>query len=484
MNSPCPGTLQFCHVSGRIQNAVLRFAICAAVVAAITPLYSRYVHVNPTTVALTFLLVVLVVAARWGLRFALFTAVITTAAFNYFFLPPIGTFNIAHTQNWVALGVFLVTAMIASHLSEWARRQTLVADQRRHDVEHLYRFSQQLLVRENIFDLLNAIPRHVVEEFDLTAAAIYLAERQRTYYSDVTAHSLISADELKAVSSRGEPSGDVQRGVAFMPLHMGVRSVGSIAVIGTLSRETLEAIGSLIAIAIERAGAVEKLTRAEAAREGERLRSALLDSVTHEFRTPLTAIKAAVTGLTSDVQLDQQQRHELLSVIQEETDRLNRLVGEAAEMAQLDAHQVQLQMEVRSIGDALQLALEGLKPALADHPVAQSLPPGLPPVRMDVQRISEVLRHLLENAAKYSPAGTPIQVSAERVDRRLRVSVADHGPGLDDFEQSLIFAKFYRGRGQRSVQGTGMGLAIARAIVEAHGGAISVTSQLGHGSVF
>jgi two-component system sensor histidine kinase KdpD len=471
-------------VSGRLLNAVLRFVVCAAVVAVITAVYSRVVRVNPTTVALTLLLPILVIATAWGLRYAIFTALIATTAFNFFFLPPLGTFTIAETQNWIALFVFLITAIIASQLSERARREAIAADSRRHEVERLYRFTQQLLVTENIFDLLNAIPRHMVTEFEITAAAVYLIERQRVYYSDVGTHSMISAEELKLVSGRGEPAGTPERGITLMPLRMGVRSVGAIGIIGTLSRETLEAIASLIAIAIERAGTVEKLSRAEASRESERLRSALLDSVTHDFRTPLTGIKAAVTGLASDVHLDETQRNELLSVIQEETDRLNRLVGEAAEMAQLDAHQVRLHMETRSIGDALQLALDELKPVLASHPVELALPQGLPPVRMDVQRISEVLRHLLENAAKYSSAGTSIYVSAERDGKTLRVNVADQGPGIDDFEQSLIFEKFYRGRGQRSVQGTGMGLAIARAIVEAHRGSIGITSQLEHGSVF
>ncbi len=484
MNLVVPEHYNFPSVSKHVQRAVLRFFICAAAVAAITIIYFRFARVNETTVALTFLLVVLIVAAGWGLRYAVFTAIITTAAFNYFFLPPIGTFTIASTENWVALGTFLATAVIASQLSERARRQTLVAEHRRRDVERLYSFSQQLLVTENIFELLNAIPRYVVEEFNVVAAAMFLIGRQQIYYSDVTTHSLIGSEELKAVSSRGEPNIDLKRGIAFMPLRMGVRPVGSMAVIGALSREMLEAIGSLAAIAIERAGAVEKLTRAEASRESERLRSALLDSVTHEFRTPLTSIKAAVTSLTSEVQLDAQQRHELLSVIQEETDRLNRLVGEAAEMAQLDAHQVQLHLELRSIGDAVKIALDESKPVLSNHPVQVVLPPDLPSVRIDVQRMSEVLRHLVENAAKYSPADTPIRITGEHFGDLLRVSVADQGSGIDNFEQSLIFEKFYRGRGQRSVQGTGMGLAIARAIVEAHGGTIGVTSQLGRGSVF
>jgi two-component system, OmpR family, sensor histidine kinase KdpD len=272
----------------------------------------------------------------------------------------------------------------------------------------------------------------------------------------------------------------------FMPLKMGVRVVGSVGVAGALlSRQTLDAMSSLIAIAIERAGAVEKLGRAEAARESEELRSVLLDSVTHEFRTPLTAIKASVTSLLGSPGLDNAQRQELLTVINEESDRLNRLVGEAAEMAQLDARKVELQLEPHPIRDAVERALEELRPTLGQHPVEIRLPDNLPPVLIDLERIKEVLMQLLENAAKYSPPESPIHVTAEVKNRMLSTSVADRGPGIDDFEQSLVFDKFYRGRNQRfQIQGTGMGLAIAKAIVEAHGGRIGVTSQPGNGSVF
>src|SRR5207245_4319140 len=174
-----------------------------------------------------------------------------------------------------------------------------------------------------------------------------------------------------------------------------------------------------------------------------------------------------------------------LTVINEESDRLNRLVGEAAEMAQLDANQFELQLEDRPIQESIEAALEKARPALAQHPVDSQLPPNLPPVRMDAGRITEVIAQLLENAAKYSSPESPIHITADVGNRMLMTSVADRGPGIDDFEQSLIFEKFYRGRDQRlQVQGTGMGLAIAKAIVEAHGGRIGVTSQLGHGSVF
>lgn len=454
-------------------------------VAIVVIAYGRLPNVNPTTAALTFLLVVLLLASRWGLTVAITTAIVATLAFNYYFLPPLHTFTITDPQNWIALFAFLTSAIVASRLSERARRETLNATRRRKEVERLYSLSQQLLATDNVMELLNSIPHYVSDAFGLKAAAMYLPKRKEVYRTGVD-HPELSQEQLESVSGRGEIVVDVDKQLCFVPLRVGVRPVGSLGLEGAvLSRETLEAVGSLIAISIERAGAVETLTRAEAARESEKLRSALLDSVTHEFRTPLTSIKASVTTLLSPAKIDLEGQKELLTVIDEETDRLNRLVGEAAEMAQLDAQQVELRRETYSVQQVVEAALEKSKQVLAGHVLELHLPDSLPPVRIDLERIAEVLVQMLENAAKYSPPGTPITISGEPAGKMVDISVADRGPGIDDMEQSLIFEKFYRGRDQRyRVQGTGMGLAIARAIVEAHGGNIGVTSQPGSGSVF
>jgi len=265
-----------------------------------------------------------------------------------------------------------------------------------------------------------------------------------------------------------------------------MRTVGALGIAGAeLSRETLDALGSLAGLAIERVRAMEALSKNRAEQEHERLRTALLDSVTHEFRTPLTSIKASVTTLLSGATLDDSGRRDLLSVIDEETDRLNRLVGEASEMAQLDSGMFKLDLRPHSIQDALQPALIDAAATLEKHSVEVLVPPDLPKVRMDVQRIREVFMHLLENAGKYSPNGVAIKITSEVNGDKLVMSVADRGPGIDSFEQALIFEKFYRGQNQRyTAPGTGMGLAIAKVIVEAHGGTIAVVSQLGSGSVF
>jgi len=465
-------------------KAPLRGLASAAIVALIVLVYVKLLHVNPTTVALSFLLAILSVAAAWGLRYALPMSLVSALCFNFFFLPPVGTLTIADTQNWVALLAFLATSVIASNLSERARRQAEEAQQRRQDMERLYTFSQQLLIAENIVELLKTIPHFAVETFGSREAAVLVSAKDQIYRSDPDRQA-ISTDQLRD-AARGDSLFDPVRLLAVFPLRMGTRIVGSFGVSGDLpSRQTLEAIGSLIATAIERANAVERLTRTEASRESERLRSALLDSVTHEFRTPLTSIKASVTTLRSGAKLTDEQQADLLAVIEEESDRLNRLIGEAVEMAQLDAKEVSLDLRPRQIREAIDAALAESKNVLADHPVEVRLPERLPAAVMDAGWIKKVLQHLLENAAKYSPAGSPIFVSSEVKNNRLITSVADRGAGIDDLERSMIFDKFYRGQSQRyRVQGTGMGLAIVKAIVEAHSGRMEVTSQLGHGSVF
>ncbi len=463
------------------KTQAVRYLVVIAAIAAITAIDFR-LRVNHTTVALMFLIAVLLASAYWGLRYALVLAVGATAAFNFFFLPPVGTFTIADPQNWVALFAFLVTAVVASNLAETARRQAEGAKQRRRDVERLYALSQRLLASENVLELLNALPLYVQETFSVGSVAVIAPDHLTVYRSSLDAK--FDETVLRSTLLRGEPI--TQAGISYVPLRLGMRTVGALAVTGDeLSREALDALSSLAGLAIERARALEALSKHRAEQEHERLRSALLDSVTHEFRTPLTAIKASVTTLLSGANLDDQGRRELLTVIDEETDRLNRLVGEASEMAQLDAGMFKLDLQPHSIQEALQPALQDAKASLESHPVEVMVPADLPKVPIDLKRIREVLMHLLENAGKYSEAGRPIRVTSEVQGERLLTSIADRGPGIDSFEQSLIFEKFYRGQHQRYASpGTGMGLAIAKVIVETHGGTIGVVSQLGRGSVF
>jgi two-component system, OmpR family, sensor histidine kinase KdpD len=468
-------------LGGRIAGV----AVSLAVVAGIIVFYRHVLHVNQTTVALSFLLAILAVSAVWGMAVSVFMSVVAMLSFNYFFLPPVGTFTVTDPQNWVALLAFLLTSITGSQLSSRIRKEADEAHQRRREVERLYRFSRQLLGEGNVIQLMNAIPDYIVESFEAGAAELFLPQKDKFYRSGFGAAHL-DEEKMKVAFLHDEVNLDTEHAEYFVPVRLGVRPIGSLGISGAqLSRQSLEAIGTLVAIAIERARAVEQLGQTEAERRGERLKSALLDSITHDFRTPLTSMKASVSSLLSGSNSDSAQTRELLTIIDEECDRLNHLVEEAGEMAKLEAGELTLDLAPVRVDEIIEAALAHCKSALAGRQVDLRLSPNLPAVRADLERAKEALVQLIDNANLYSPTEQPITITAELTGDTVTTSVSDRGPGIDDFEQTMIFDKFYRGKDQRYlVRGTGMGLPIARAIIAAQQGNMSVTSQLGHGSVF
>jgi two-component system, OmpR family, sensor histidine kinase KdpD len=454
------------------------------VLTGIVAVYHLWLHVNPTTVALTLLLLVLFLAARWGLRYAVATSIAATVAYNFYFLPPIGTFTISDPQNWLGIFVFLTVAVVGSRLSERAREEAEDARRRQRELEVLYGLSRQLLQAENVAGLLNAISPAIMLVTRADAIVLYLLDGDRRYMAGEGAEIQMDDIGLRQLAQT-LPSAEMVGLQARIPLRVGVRPRGLLLINGVrVSTETLEAIGGLISVSIDRAQALEDVTRGEAAKESERLRSLMIDSITHELRTPLTAIKAAASTLLLPKSLDAEGQRELLTVIDEESDRLNQLVTEAVEMAQLDTREVHMTFAPTAVGAVVEKALANCSSLLDNREVKVSLPT-LPLVIADEDFITKVLTNLVENAAKYSPAGSPISISAERKDGMVTVNVADRGMGIDLSEQSLIFERFYRASvPSQQTWGTGMGLAISRAIIDAHHGTLSVTSQLGEGSVF
>jgi two-component system sensor histidine kinase KdpD len=484
-----------------------RWFLIASGLAGIVALYHHFPRANNTTVSLTLLLLVLLFAGSWGLRYAIGASIAAALIFDRFFLPPVGTFTISDTQNEIALFVFLATAIYASHLASRIREESHEADTRRLESEMLYRLGRQLLQPENVAQLLNFIPSSVANAFNSPAVTLYLADGDRIYLSDpkrisspnvawnpgdtpgTTGVELNRAEivhDLREAMLHPVTTSTADGFPAVIPLRVGVRPSGAVLLEATtLSRETMEGLSGLVSMSIERAEALEDSARSKAAKETERLRTALLDSVTHELRTPLTSIKASITSLLSQQDLDASARKDLLAVIDEESDRLNHLIEQAVEMAQLDANKVQLDLKPQSIAGLIYVAVEQSRSSQPSRDFRVSLSSFLPNVLADKAWIEKVLANLLENASKYSPPDQSIFVSADPQKDMLSISVADRGTGIDPLEQGMIFDKFYRGPSQRSqVSGTGMGLAICRAIVNAHGGTIGVTSQLNHGSVF
>src|ERR1700730_10258559 len=287
-----------------LAGRVMGIAVSLAAVGGITFCYRHILHVNQTTVALSFLLAILAVSAVWGMAVSGAMSRVAVVAFNYFFLPPIGTLTVADPQNWVALLAFLVSSIMGSQLSSRIRTEADEAHQRRREVERSYQFSRKLLGEGNVIQLMNAIPDYIVESFEAGAAALFLPQKDKFYRSGFGAASL-DEEKMKQAFAVDEITIDSQAGVYFIPVRLGVRPIGSLGISGSqLSRQSVGAVSTLVAIAIERARAVEQLGQTEAERQGERLKSALLDSITHDFRTPLTSMKAAVSSLLSTVPSD------------------------------------------------------------------------------------------------------------------------------------------------------------------------------------
>lgn len=463
---------------------MLRYAASTAAACGLVAIFRRVVHVNVTTVALCFLVLVLIAATRWRLAHSVYLSILCALLYNFFFLPPLGTLTIAEPQNWVTLSAFLGTGVLVSHLSESERRGRELSERRRTEVERLYEFSQQLLLHEDLRGLARATPALVARVFGLRAVALYVVVHDAAYYSD-PGYELLPVAELKVAARNAEAGVRKSGDTHIVPLALGMQSAGTLALAdGMYSQEMYEAIGGLVAIALERAAALERTSHMEAMEEGERLRRALLDSVTHELRTPLTAIRAAATALIAQP-LPESERNEMYAVVDEESQRLDRLIGEAVEMAQLDSAGLKVNPQPENVRDLIDAVLLEEEPRLRGRAVAVRIQEPLPLVSMDHELVRRVLRQLIENAVKYSYAKSPIEIFGEIRGEKLFIQIADLGPGIEESEQPFIFDKYFRGSGQRDrVAGSGMGLAIVKAILIAHGGGIEVKSERDHGSIF
>jgi two-component system sensor histidine kinase KdpD len=357
------------------RKQLLGYIVAIIVIGAATAILKIFGgHINPTTVALAFLLIVLFVATAWGSKPAVLASLLAVACFNFFYLPPIGTFTIADPENWIALFAFLITAITAGQLSARARRRAAEANAARQEVERLYH------------------------------------ELQDTF---------------------------------------------------------------------------ERSSQAKALKQSERLKSALLDAVTHDLRTPLTSIKASVTTLLDDQRslksganeawLGEEGRQEMLEVIDEEADRLDRFIGSLMDLARIEAGEMQLRRQWSSLDGIIMAAMKRAEPRTRDHRIELWLDDQLPSVNVDEPALVEVVYVLVDNAAKYSAPASVIKVAARAGDdNTVRIIVEDQGPGIPPELRERVFDKFFRTMrdGDQGKPGTGMGLAIAQGIVEAHGGRV------------
>ncbi len=441
------------------------------------------IHVNATVAATVLLLGVLVSGAYQELLEAVIASVTATLCLDYFFVPPIGSVSIGDPQGWIVLLVFLAVSLLATRLSTRLREQRDELILRQTEAEKLHALSRSMLLSSSGQDVRRLIINKCIELFGFAEVVLFETATGQFYRSQ--AESSIPDEKLRRAALHGTVD-QPEPGQLTAPITLGNKNIGSFAFRGaSLPEATLQAIGNTVAVGLAQAQAQEAGSRAEAVRKSEELKSVMIDAMAHDLKTPLTAIEAAADMLLQPAEVPVEQRDDLLHVIQEESRRLRRIVDEAIHLARIDAKKLKLECQSVTASEVISAALHSIGDRVTSHQVHIDVPENLPPVFADRELLIQALKQLLDNALKYSPSRSVITISAKETDGLVSISVRDEGPGLTELEQGRVFDKFYRGRYDRSaVQGTGMGLAIAREIVEAHGGHIGVESQVGQGSRF
>jgi two-component system, OmpR family, sensor histidine kinase KdpD len=442
-------------------------------------------------ISLIFLTSVLFSAVAWGLLPSLWSALLSVLAYNFFFLPPLYTFTIADPANVLTLVAFSIVAIITSNLASRTRAQAITASARANTTGELYAFARKLAGTATLDDVLWAAAYQV---------AFMLKVRVVILLPDGTGRLEVGAgyppedelDEADLAAARwtwdhNRPAGrgaDTLPGGKrlFLPLRTGRGAIGVIGIdrdgAGALltpeERRLLDALGDQAAIAIERTRLAEDIDEARLLAETERLRSALLTSISHDLRTPLASIIGAITSLRSYGQnYDVMARTELMATVQDEAERLNRFVGNLLDMTRLESGALEPKRGYVDLGEIIGSALDRTAKVLHGHKVEVELTPDLPMLNIDAVLMEQVMVNLLDNAAKYAPAGSLVRVEAYRQDGSVAIDVSDEGAGIPNDALERVFDKFYRVRaGDRQRAGTGLGLAICRGFVEALGGRI------------
>jgi two-component system sensor histidine kinase KdpD len=470
---------------------VVRVFICMMFVAALTWATFVLLHVNALIAALAYVLAVLVVAARWGLVESLATSVAAMLCLNYFFLPSILSLTIADPQNWVALFVFMVTSVTASQLSASVRNKAAEALARRIEVERLYQLGLSLMLVDTTRELGPQITAAIKEVFGFSEVAFCDGLMARVHVSgledprlDVEMLCSVATGSASWFVSR-KPTREDGVEVIAVPVALGGRILGSLGAVGpSPSEPAVQAIANLAAVGIEHARQQIAFGKLEVVRQNERLRSILLDAVAHDFLTPLTSIKSAVTTVRSEY------RHEVgedefLSVVEEETDKLAEMISELTDMARIEPGKARIRRRELAVADIVRSTLNRMRSVLDGRQVELRIQENISPVYADPEMLGLALRQLLGNGSKYSPPEASIELGASEAAGVVTMWVRDHGLGVPPNEFESIFERFYRGKqAQASVAGTGMGLSIARDIINAHHGKLWVNNVPDGGAIF
>jgi len=476
-------------------QAGLTVALCTLIALLLRP------HLAAANLVMVYLLGVAAVSMRCGRQASILASLLSVAAFDYFCVPPYYTLAVTNSEYLITFAAMLVVALLISSLTVRIRMQAARAADREARTQALYRLSRGLAAKTRIFEVARTAAAVTQEVFGAKVVIFLPDDSNRISFRRRTSEALPvpSSEEGIAqwVFDHGEKAGqgmDTLPGASalYLPLTASRRVLGVMAVVSETPSELLspEQQHLLEVFAGQTAAAMERILSEAAAREAEvqvqteQMRSSLLSAVSHDLRTPLASITGAATSLREQGHLlDAGTRDELLETITDESERLGRLVSNLLEMTRMESGSVVLRKDWHPLEEIVGAVLHRLERTLKDRPVTTNLPPDLPMVSVDDVSLEQVFMNLIENAVRYTPAGSPIEVAAFREDEQVVVEVRDRGPGFVPGEEKRVFEKFYRGRTD-AARGAGLGLAISRAIIKAHNGAISAENREGGGAVF
>lgn len=480
-------------VASSFRTYFLALVACVLTTAVAAPLSEYFDLAN---IVMLFLLTVLLVAVRLGRGPAVMAAFLSVGAFDFFFVPPQLSFAVNDVQYLLTFAVMLTVALITGQLTAGLKRQAELASRKERRAHALYEMARELagaLTIDQVAEISRRFLRNAVD------AEATLLVPDRTGQLKPAAQG--SGDRLQYIAPQMATLAyentactdlDTPHPVGYFPLKAPTRVRGVMAVASPGEdfsllhehRELLETVASLVAIAIERLHYVEVANSAQLQMVSERLRSSILSAVSHDLRTPLTALVGLADSLSIAKPPLLDQHRGTAEAIRDQAMRLSGLVGNLLDMARLNAGEVKLRKEWQPLEEVIGSSLKLLEKNLADHPVAVHLPTTLPLLEFDAVLIERVICNLLENAAKYSPPGSPMEISARRLDTAVEVAVCDQGPGIPAGQSPDIFEMFVRGARESAKPGVGLGLAICRAIIEGHGGSISAGNRAEGGACF
>lgn len=506
-------------------------------------IYLLHLYPSIPNISLTYLLIVLTLASTRSMFAAVLSALVAFSSFDYFLVPPFYTFTIARFEEWLALFVFLTTAIITGQLASTMRSRAEQASRQARETRILYELVRATNSEEKQERQLNVVARAIVDVFaswgvrdcailfpdangklvlqastqhidepvalsadEAATAAWVMSQAQTVELHDVSLTSQASMSSApRAIVRNTAALQPTRRYMRMIPIRMGQKVVGVMRLLIEDDPRLFMAENSLgvdqersdprtaffwtfldqATSIIERARLRQESLQIELLQRTDKLRAALLSSVSHDLRTPLSSIKAAASSLLQeDVQWDEEARRSFALAIEREADRLNRLVGNLLDMSRIEGGALKPEKEWYPIDELIHDVLGHMQPIVQGRVVQTHLPDDLPPVELDYLQMDQVLTNLIENAVRHTPPETPIEVSAQREGEQMVISVADRGPGIPEKDKVHIFDKFYRVLGTQRGTGSGLGLAVCKGLVEAHGGSIWVEDRENGGAIF